>query len=482
MSPLTFNYGGVKIQEVINQQYRFSSQQQELEIGQHILLDNFWSMRFHPQNLEIGQEKLVRALEQEFVIKNRAFMQAAEQHRKTLAEMAALRDNYDKLLAEHEKFSAEHEDTLKSIASMSIQNNKLEEQLSKAKGKHILQEVNKPTNSRHEAMSIFVRAIGLADNSRWSASIMEQTSTNPNFIQAIARERLRCHSAKFRFCEYEKAQHETLQLALQTLFLSLLVNPAPGIEIISNSFYLRQPAKKPDEKDKIVKFTILLAYLNMSNYRELHIQHKNKTIPVTPGLILEHGFLANIYVKSLRHIQSFPAKLANTIQFYLSLWEEVSITIDSIPPEFYDNIIYPDPAVHNIILEKKSYASPPLAPGPIPLPTIADIQQFRGVQIVQHEELWNDSHLFMVLQDKYMTIYAARQTERPLNYIIGGPTPKIRMAKGSLTEQAQEVVSEEYSRLPPEDAAVEDAPEDDTDYWNNLDEVELHNIENMMEP
>ena len=26
-------------------------------------------MRFHPQNLEIGQEKLVRALEQEFAIK-----------------------------------------------------------------------------------------------------------------------------------------------------------------------------------------------------------------------------------------------------------------------------------------------------------------------------------------------------------------------------------------------------------------------------
>ena len=77
-------------------------------------------MRFHPQNLEIGQEKLVRALEQEFVIKNRAFMQAAEQYRKTLAEMAELRDKYDKLLAEHEKLSAEHKNTFKSIASMSI--------------------------------------------------------------------------------------------------------------------------------------------------------------------------------------------------------------------------------------------------------------------------------------------------------------------------------------------------------------------------
>ena len=87
----------------------------------------------------------------------------------------------------------------------------------------------------------------------------------------------------------------------------------------------------------------------------------------------------------------------------------------------------------------------------------------------------------MVLQDKYITIYSARQTERPLNYIIGGTTPKIRMVKKSLTEQAQQVVSEEYSKAPPPDSAIEDVAEDDADYWNNLDEVELHNIENMME-
>ena len=39
MSPLIFNYSGIKIQEVINEQYRYNSQQRELEIGQHILLD-----------------------------------------------------------------------------------------------------------------------------------------------------------------------------------------------------------------------------------------------------------------------------------------------------------------------------------------------------------------------------------------------------------------------------------------------------------
>ena len=76
------------------------------------------------------------------------------------------------------------------------------------------------------------------------------------------------------------------------------------------------------------------------------------------------------------------SSLINTIQFYLSLWEEVYITIDSIPAKHYDDIFYPDPAVHNIILEKKNYSSPPLAPGPIHLPTLVDIHQFRGVQIV----------------------------------------------------------------------------------------------------
>ena len=34
MSPLIFNYNGIKIQEVINEQYRYNSQQRELEISQ----------------------------------------------------------------------------------------------------------------------------------------------------------------------------------------------------------------------------------------------------------------------------------------------------------------------------------------------------------------------------------------------------------------------------------------------------------------
>lgn len=68
----------------------------------------------------------------------------------------------------------------------------------------------------------------------------------------------------------------------------------------------------------------------------------------------------------------------------------------------------------------------------------------------------SDNHLFMIAQDKYMTVY----TEQPLNYIVGGPSPKIRWEKESLTKQAQKMMQTT---------------------WINLDEVELHNIENMME-
>lgn len=103
--------------------------------------------------------------------------------------------------------------------------------------------------------------------------------------------------------------------------------------------------------------------------------------------------------------------------------------------------------------------------------------------MVQHEEFWNDSHLFMIAQDKYMTVYTATSTEHLLNYIVDRPSPKIKMAKKSLTEQAYQVVFfSEYNKASPEDSsATKHTSEDNADYWNNLDDVELYNIENMME-
>lgn len=81
----------------------------------------------------------------------------------------------------------------------------------------------------------------------------------------------------------------------------------------------------------------------------------------------------------------------------------------------------------------------------------------------------------MIAQDKYMIVYVAKQIEQALNNIVGIPSPKIRMATKSLTKQAQKIVSEEYSKAPPY-PTTEDIAENDTNYWNNLNEMELHNI------
>lgn len=71
----------------------------------------------------------------------------------------------------------------------------------------------------------------------------------------------------------------------------------------------------------------------------------------------------------------------------------------------------------------------------------------------------------MIAQDKYMNVYTAKQTKRLLGYIVGRPSPKIKMAKESLTKQAYNIVFEEYSKKPLEDSSTaEHTVEDDAEY------------------
>lgn len=84
----------------------------------------------------------------------------------------------------------------------------------------------------------------------------------------------------------------------------LLIQHQTFILSLSHFIFVRQKSNQIKRKKLIVKFTVLLAYLNMSDYRELHFQHDNQNILVTPGFLFQQGFLANIYIKSIRHIQS----------------------------------------------------------------------------------------------------------------------------------------------------------------------------------
>lgn len=44
--------------------------------------------------------------------------------------------------------------------------------------------------------------------------------------------------------------------------------------------------------------------------------------------------------------------------------------------------------------------------------TVEDIKGHKGAQIVQHE-LWNDSHLNLLLQSKYLNLYTKKQVDIP---------------------------------------------------------------------
>ena len=74
--------------------------------------------------------------------------------------------------------------------------------------------------------------------------------------------------------EYE--QNTSLQLYIQAFLFNLKNNPHPGIKIITKS---------------CSHYTIYLASINMVEYIELHLEHKQKTVTVTLAFLVEYGYL-----------------------------------------------------------------------------------------------------------------------------------------------------------------------------------------------
>ena len=283
-------------------------------------------------------------------------------------------------------------------------------------------------------------------------------------LQMQTRDRLRCHGAKNIFCLYEQSKHNALALAIQKfLYQTTLNHPQPGIDVQTNGLY-----HHPKEK---VNFQILLASLDMVNYRGLHFEHNEQNILVTPGLLLEHGFLTQLYIEHHDHIQSFPPELRDNIQLYLDIWNgKIRISIDSIPPALFSQSLYPDTARHNIILTQDDYISLPSGAQIKQIPQLEDIKRYRGAQIASHG-LWCDSHLNLLLQSKYFNLYSRRRAIRPKLKIDA----VVRMSAATRIVHDQ-LRSEGLERL----ERLQDQ-EDDEAYWENLDDEEAIAIANMME-
>ena len=282
----TYFYNGIFVQEVRNPALKYRTQASLAE-KQKVLLDNFWNIRTNTESMRKGHEKLIRALEQEFVAYNYDYRIAKQQ-------LALLQEKYLEQKKEYDCIVKHYR-----VLNIRCQN---------------LQEANKPTIMEHNLKEKEANKPNILEhNSEFS---LEQKSKNPYFLQTLARERYKFLpvDVKSHIIELEYEQNTSLQLYIQSFLFNLKSNPHPGIT------------------KNCSHYTIYLARINMIEYRELHLEHKHKIIIVTPAFLAKFGYLDQLYVESSKHLDSFPKKFREIISFYLPLWKNVKLDFTSIPP------------------------------------------------------------------------------------------------------------------------------------------------------
>jgi hypothetical protein len=84
----------------------------------------------------------------------------------------------------------------------------------------------------------------------------------------------------------------------------------------------------------------------MVDFKDLHFEREEQNILVTPGLLLQHSFLTQLYIDYDHHIQFFPKELREHILIYLNFWGgSVMLNIDNIPLALYSTSIYPNEVI-----------------------------------------------------------------------------------------------------------------------------------------
>ena len=102
-------------------------------------------------------------------------------------------------------------------------------------------------------------------------------------LQVLTRDNFRQYpEVKAVFCQHEQRKHNDLQKAIQHFLFHLLSYPQPRIEAHTQALLCHL--------NENVNYKIVRASMNMVEYRDLHFEHDNQVILVTPGLLFEHGF------------------------------------------------------------------------------------------------------------------------------------------------------------------------------------------------
>jgi hypothetical protein len=209
-------FGQINIQEVMNPDYKYPTyNEQLLVLRQKVLLDNFWSLRSNPPNLVIAIEKIVRALEQDFLDFNRTIEFLHNQISSFQEQHLTSSREHNLLLEQFKRLSEKHEKLLLLYGAMHYQNYTLQEQINIERGRAEI-----PRNDMEEVESVTDEHI-------------EQN--NIYILQMQTRDRLRRHEAKDIFCLYEQNKHNALAIAIQKFLYQVTIDhPQPGIDVQTN--------------------------------------------------------------------------------------------------------------------------------------------------------------------------------------------------------------------------------------------------------
>ncbi|KAM2152215.1 hypothetical protein ACFX1R_046569 [Malus domestica] len=259
-----------------------------------------------------------------------------------------------------------------------------------------------------------------------------------------------------------------LQLQLQCALYQSIFDPKPGMDIITKMY---PPCLCDSTENCICKpeVSVAVARIDMRDFKSWHFsyehQKKHNEVEVTPVLLLEFGYLDKIFINRISQLESFPEKLIKVAEDYLERWKEICISFISSPPDWYVHM-HKEKTRHIAMINEESFRLNPISSHRW-TPSYKDILKFRGIQMFALDEFEDFRYdMVLVAEEEEMYIYSKTRIShqpywKPQNF--------------------KEETAEIYYKVKEDRERDAELVEGDEQYWNNLSEEELHNIDNMME-
>ncbi|KAM1694418.1 hypothetical protein EV1_033136 [Malus domestica] len=247
-----------------------------------------------------------------------------------------------------------------------------------------------------------------------------------------------------------------------------IFDPKLGMDIITKMY---PPCLCDSTKNCICKpeVSVAVVRIDMRDFKSWHFsyehQKKHNEVEVTPALLLEFGYLDKIFINRISQLESFPEKLIKVAEDYLERWKEICISFISSHPDWYVHM-HKEKARHIAMINEESFRLNPISSHRW-TPSYKDILKFRGIQMFALDEFEDFRYdMVLVAEEEEMYIYSKTRIShqpywKPQNF--------------------KEETAGIYYKVKEDRERDAELVEGDEQYWNNLSEEELHNIDNMME-